>query len=138
MGRGREEEKGRRGRGGGEGEQRGRRRRAEGEKTERRGGEDGEKRAGRIGGEEGEERGRRGEGGREGGREADVFLACLILPPKPSDKCMLLRSWLHVSQMTCGRDIKPENILLDKDQRAKLADFGWSNVLENVSYRLAF
>ena len=34
------------------------------------------------------------------------------------------------------RDIKPENILLDKDQHAKLADFGWSNVLENVSYRL--
>ena len=33
------------------------------------------------------------------------------------------------------RDIKPENILLDKDQNAKLADFGWSNVLENVSYR---
>ena len=36
------------------------------------------------------------------------------------------------------RDIKPENILLDKDQHAKLADFGWSNVLENVSYRLVF
>ena len=33
------------------------------------------------------------------------------------------------------RDIKPENILLDKEQHAKLADFGWSNVLENVSYR---
>ena len=33
------------------------------------------------------------------------------------------------------RDIKPENILLDQDQHAKLADFGWSNVLENVSYR---
>jgi len=36
------------------------------------------------------------------------------------------------------RDIKPENILLDKDQHAKLADFGWSNVLENVSYRATF
>eukprot|EP00434_Breviolum_minutum_P038409 symbB.v1.2.034069.t1/scaffold4254.1/size42344/3 len=36
------------------------------------------------------------------------------------------------------RDIKPENILLDKDQNAKLADFGWSNVLENVSYRATF
>eukprot|EP00913_Durusdinium_trenchii_P027104 g25435.t1 len=36
------------------------------------------------------------------------------------------------------RDIKPENILLDKEQHAKLADFGWSNVLENVSYRATF
>lgn len=36
------------------------------------------------------------------------------------------------------RDIKPENILLDKGMHAKLADFGWSNVMENVSYRATF
>jgi len=36
------------------------------------------------------------------------------------------------------RDIKPENILLDRTMHAKLADFGWSNVMENVSYRATF
>ncbi|CAJ1346080.1 unnamed protein product [Effrenium voratum] len=47
--------------------------------------------------------------------------------------------YLHTQKpQIIHRDIKPENILLDKDQRAKLADFGWSNVLENVSYRATF
>lgn len=33
------------------------------------------------------------------------------------------------------RDIKPENILLMENKRAKIADFGWSNINEKNSMR---
>jgi len=45
--------------------------------------------------------------------------------------------YLH-KRKVIHRDIKPENILLDKEGHAKLADFGWSNVMENVSFRATF
>lgn len=44
--------------------------------------------------------------------------------------------YLHsLSPPIIHRDIKPENILLDSENRAKLADFGWSNFQEKNKTR---
>jgi serine/threonine protein kinase len=41
--------------------------------------------------------------------------------------------YLHgLPEKVIHRDIKPENILLDGEGHAKLADFGWSNILEGA------
>eukprot|EP00929_Paragymnodinium_shiwhaense_P019041 TRINITY_DN13102_c0_g2_i1.p1 TRINITY_DN13102_c0_g2~~TRINITY_DN13102_c0_g2_i1.p1 ORF type:complete len:407 (+),score=75.79 TRINITY_DN13102_c0_g2_i1:130-1350(+) len=44
--------------------------------------------------------------------------------------------YLH-GQKIVHRDIKPENILLDKANHALLADFGWSNVVKEVTASFA-
>lgn len=47
--------------------------------------------------------------------------------------------YLHgLPEKVVHRDIKPENILLDGNGHAKLADFGWSNVMENATLRATF
>jgi len=47
--------------------------------------------------------------------------------------------YLHnLPEKVIHRDIKPENILLDKDGHVKLADFGWSNIMDNAALRATF
>jgi len=47
--------------------------------------------------------------------------------------------YLHnLPEKVIHRDIKPENILLDKDGHVKLADFGWSNIMDNAAFRATF
>mmetsp|Transcript_3983 Transcript_3983/g.9353 ORF Transcript_3983/g.9353 Transcript_3983/m.9353 type:complete len:433 (-) Transcript_3983:322-1620(-) len=48
--------------------------------------------------------------------------------------------YLHTRpEKVIHRDIKPENILLDKEGHVKLADFGWSNKMEqNAAFRATF
>jgi len=47
--------------------------------------------------------------------------------------------YLHtLPEKVIHRDIKPENILFDGDNHIKLADFGWSNVMENAVFRATF
>lgn len=48
-------------------------------------------------------------------------------------------NYLHtLPDKVIHRDIKPENILFDKENHVKLADFGWSNVMENAVFRTTF
>mmetsp|Transcript_44624 Transcript_44624/g.104248 ORF Transcript_44624/g.104248 Transcript_44624/m.104248 type:complete len:405 (+) Transcript_44624:38-1252(+) len=44
--------------------------------------------------------------------------------------CEALDYLHHLPDKVIHRDIKPENILLDANDSAKLADFGWANLLE--------
>merc|ERR1719359_130985 len=47
--------------------------------------------------------------------------------------------YLHgLPEPVVHRDIKPENILMDKDGHVKLADFGWSNIMDNANLRVTF
>jgi len=47
--------------------------------------------------------------------------------------------YLHgLPEKVIHRDIKPENILLDAQGGSKLADFGWSNVLQSAALRATF
>lgn len=52
--------------------------------------------------------------------------------------CDALEYLHNLPEKVIHRDIKPENILLDSEGHAKLADFGWSNVLQNMAMRATF
>lgn len=54
-------------------------------------------------------------------------------------ECCEALHYLHnLEQKVIHRDIKPENILLDSEDHVKLADFGWSNILQSSSLRQTF
>jgi|EP00927_Polykrikos_kofoidii_P074563 serine/threonine protein kinase len=48
-------------------------------------------------------------------------------------------SYLHgLPEKIIHRDIKPENMLIDGDDCVKVADFGWSNIIESTGLRETF
>eukprot|EP00927_Polykrikos_kofoidii_P051658 TRINITY_DN45447_c0_g1_i1.p1 TRINITY_DN45447_c0_g1~~TRINITY_DN45447_c0_g1_i1.p1 ORF type:complete len:399 (-),score=88.32 TRINITY_DN45447_c0_g1_i1:34-1230(-) len=54
-------------------------------------------------------------------------------------ECCDALAYLHgLPEKIIHRDIKPENILIDGEDHVKLADFGWSNIIENSALRATF
>lgn len=54
------------------------------------------------------------------------------------ETCDALEYIHNLPEKIVHRDIKPENILLDKEGHVKLADFGWSNIMDNATLRVTF
>lgn len=75
-----------------------------------------------------------------GGSLFDRLSAVTMLPAAEAARyflqvCEALDYLHHLPEKVIHRDIKPENILLDSKGDAKLADFGWANLLDRASGR---